>query len=527
MIHPTPSASASDNPLAEGLLGERRAEPFTLVIFGASGDLTSRKLLPALYRLHCRGHLPARFAIVGSARSEMSDDSFREAMAESLAEPEKGGKIDDRENFLRRLHYHPMSVKEPAAYRELDKRLLDLEEELGLPSNRLYYLATSPSLFAPTLELLFEHGLVDERRPQPGGWKRVVIEKPFGRDLESARALNSTVGQTLHERQAFRIDHYLGKETVQNLLTFRFANAIFEPLWNRRHIASVQITAAESIGMEGGRGGYYDTAGALRDMVQNHLFQLLCLVAMEPPSRFDAEAIRNEKVKVLRTLNPPSPERVARSIVRGQYGAGASLGRRVAGYREEEGVAADSATETFVAMRLRIDNWRWAGVPFFLRTGKRLPKRATEIAIRFRLPPIGLFQRKGALGRAEAQAHFAPNVLILHLQPNEGISLMFDAKTPGMRMEVQHVRMDFRYGESFGEPSPEAYERLLLDALIGDSTLFTRNDEVEAAWEYISAIHEAWSDAEPPEFPNYAPGDWGPADANRLFSEGEGSWRKL
>ena len=526
----TPSAPL-ENPLAEGILADRRPDPFVIVIFGASGDLTVRKLIPALFDLSSEGYFPQRFAIVGVARREKTDESFRAEMTEAIAPPSGQSKKNgqpggDWENFVRRIFYHRMSFGDNDAYPALAERLKRIEADLGIASNRLYYLSTGPSQFSIILERLSEAGLVDAGA-RGGTWRRVVIEKPFGRDLDSARSLNDVVAATLAENQAFRIDHYLGKETVQNLLTFRFANAIFEPLWNRRHIASVHITAAESLGMEGGRGGYYDTAGAIRDMVQNHLMQLLCLVAMEPPSRLDADAIRNEKVKVLRTLAPLSPREVAESTVRGQYGAGSLLGRTVAGYRKEKGVAEGSVTETFFALRLKLENWRWAGVPFFLRTGKRLPKRATEIAIQFRVPPIGLFERRHLAGAQQTNERIAPNVMVLHLQPDEGISLKFDAKTPGMTMEVQPVKMNFHYGSSFARPSPEAYERLLLDALIGDSTLFTRNDEVDAAWEFITSILDGWNELPPPQFPNYAAGEWGPAEAARLFQPGEGAWRRL
>ncbi len=527
-----------NNPLAEGFLTERKAEPCTVIIFGASGDLTSRKLIPALYKLYCEGFLPQRFSVLGVARRKKTDAVFREELREAIVARkdklggQKADAPDDWDNFARRIFYHRMSFDETFAYPALGTRIGSIESEFGIPPNRLFYLATRPSQFGAILEELKAAHLV-----WPGGngqgWQRVVIEKPFGRDLDSARKLNATVAATLAEDQAYRIDHYLGKETVQNLMTFRFANTIFEPLWNREHIASVQITAAETVGMEGGRAGYYDGAGALRDMVQNHLLQLLCLVAMEPPSRFEANAIRNEKVKVLRTLKPLTPSEVAAMTVRGQYDTGSMLGNSIAGYREEDGVDPKSITETYVALRLKIENWRWAGVPFMLRTGKRLPKRATEIAIRFRLPPIGLFRgperdtqatNPGSTGQGEwAQ----PNLLVLRLQPDEGISLTFDAKAPGMEMDLQMVKMDFRYGSSFGMPSPEAYERLLLDAIIGDSTLFTRADEVDAAWEFITSIHEGWAALPPPELPNYAAGEWGPAESDRLFRPGEGGWRRL
>jgi glucose-6-phosphate 1-dehydrogenase len=514
------------NPLSEGLDRRKPLAASTVVLFGASGDLTERKLIPALYHLEESGLLPPRTAIVGAARRAWSDESFRDAMREAIrrhargSEPGAAGETAGearRERFAGSLFYQPVAFDDPAAYQALAARLEEIERRLGLPGNRLFYLATSPRYFAPIVQALAGAGLV---RPPGGGgpWSRVVVEKPVGHDLESARALNAEILSVLAEDQVFRIDHYLGKETVQNLLALRFANGIFEPLWNRKYIDHVQITVAESIGVEG-RGGYYDGAGALRDMVQNHLLQVLSLVAMEPPGAMEADTIRDEKVKVLRALREIPRREIDRHAVRGQYAAGTILGEPVPGYLEEEGVPQESATETYVALRLHIDSWRWAEVPFFLRCGKRLPKRTTEIAIRFKKPPLPLF------GAAAART-VAPNTLIVNVQPDEGISLCFGAKVPGPDLFVRQVKMDFRYGTSFAVPSPEAYERLLLDALGGDSTLFTRRDEVEAQWTFITEILEAWKEAGSAPFP-YAAGTWGPPEADVLLDGLEGEWRRL
>lgn len=523
-----PAGNLNENPLAEGLMSVKRAEPCVVVIFGATGDLTARKLLPALFNLNEQGFLPPRCAIIGVGRRPKTDDEFRGEMRDAVAEFSrvKPASDGDWENFGQRVFYQTLDFASAEDFPKLLARIEEVERERTIPPNRLFYLATKPEQFDQLLEDLNRHKLVLPPGESPG-WQRVVIEKPFGRDLPSARALNHKVASCLNESQAYRIDHFLGKETVQNLISFRFANAIFEPLWNHRHVEWIQITTAETVGMESGRGGYYDTAGAMRDMIQNHLMQLLCLVAMEPPSRMDADSIRNEKVKVLRTLRPLAPEEARASVVRGQYGEGSVFGKKVPAYRQEDGVAPDSTTETYVAIRLELDNWRWAATPFYLRTGKRLPKRVTEIAIRFRLPPVGLFEQDRARTNDGGRRWISPNMLLLRIQPDEGISLSFDAKAPGMRMKLQPVRMDFQYGASFNEPSPEAYERLLLDALIGDASLFTRDDEVEASWEFVTSIQNAWAEEPPPALPNYEAGSWGPADADRLFPGGEGHWRRL
>ena len=404
-----------------------------------------------------------------------------------------------------------------AAYSRLKEKLEALDRTHGTHGNRLFYLAVSPEYFATIIDQLGKAGLIyPEHQDSP--WSRVVIEKPFGHDLPSARVLNRDVSRVLGENQVYRIDHYLGKETVQNTLALRLGNSIFEPIWNRRHVASVQITVAEEVGMAGGRGAYYDTAGAIRDMVQNHMMQLLCLVAMEPPVTLDADAVRNEKLKVLQALPTWTPEDVARNVVRAQYTAGSIEGKEVPGYLQEKGVAANSKTSPYVAMHITLNTWRWAGVPFFLRTGKRLPKRATEIAIQFKRPPTELFDPEDEDGGA--------NLLVLRIQPNEGASLAFQAKIPGSRRRLQEVRMDFRYGTAFAAPPPEAYERLLLDVMLGDPTLFTRTDEVESAWKFINTILDAWeSDPKPPA--TYPAGTWGPTEADALIAKEGAKWRRL
>ena len=511
------AASDPENPLRAGLARRKTPEPSTVVLFGASGDLTKRKLVPALYNLERDGLLPSKLLIVGVARRDKSDADFREEMKEGVKKHSRSLTEGDPlwDEFASRIHYHTGPFEEPEMYAQLGRRLDQLERGLGLPGNRLFYLATSPEHFAPVVKLLDEAGLAHGKN---GAWTRVVVEKPFGKDLETARALNRQLLEHLDEKQIYRIDHYLGKETVQNIILFRFANEIFEALWNRKYIDHVQITVAEEIGVEG-RGGYYDQAGALRDMVQNHMFQVLSLVAMEPPVKLEADAIRDEKVKVLKAIRRIAPEEVDRHVIRAHYGPGAMLGKKVPGYLEEQGVPRGSVTETYVAMRLEIGSWRWAGVPFLLRSGKRLPKRSSEVYVQFRRPPLDLFGEKAA---REA----APNALMINIQPDEGISIRFVAKAPGPDIDVRPVKMDFRYGTSFGVPSPEAYERLLLDAMAGDSTLFTRKDEVEAAWTFITDIHEGWRRSERPPL-EYAAGTWGPEEAERLFEGTNGKWRRL
>lgn len=512
------STRAEANPLRQALPRTRVPDPCAVVLFGATGDLTHRKLVPALYNLVKGGNLPNEYAVVGFARRDWTDDQLREDLAAGLKDANDPEFEHLWPQFASHVVFNSGTFDDPSAYANLRQALERLDKSHGTRGNRLFYLAVAPEFFATILEHLGQAGLIYPRH-QESPWSRVVIEKPFGHDLKSALALNLEVSQVLGENQTYRIDHYLGKETVQNILALRFGNSIFEPIWNRRHVKAVQITVAEEVGMAGGRGAYYDSAGALRDMVQNHMMQLLCLVAMEPPVTLDADAVRNEKLKVLQALPEWSPEEVAQFALRAQYSAGSIEGKEVVGYHQEKGVAADSTTGTYVAIRLTLNTWRWAGVPFFLRTGKRLPKRATEIAIQFHKPPTPLFE-------IEADGTGA-NQLVLRIQPDEGASLTFEAKIPGSRRRLQEVRMDFRYGTSFAVPPPEAYERLLLDVMLGDPTLFTRTDEVESAWRFITRILDAWNspDANPPA--TYLAGTWGPDEADALIATDGLTWRRL
>jgi glucose-6-phosphate 1-dehydrogenase len=506
------------NPLRVGLRRERAPEPVTVVIFGASGDLTQRKLVPALYNLHLERLLPSSFAVVGVARREMKDEEFREALRKGIEQHSRRPLDHDLWGELEaRMSYLPGTFEDPAVYEKLRARLDEVDRAHGTGGNRLFYLATPPSAYPVVLAKLGEAKL--NRPGQNGRFARVVVEKPFGHDLASARELNQIANRSFDEKDVFRIDHYLGKETVQNLMVFRFANAIFEPLWNQKYLDHVQITVAESIGVEG-RGAYYEEAGTIRDMVQNHMFQLLCLLGMEPPVSLEPDAIRDEKVKVLRALRKIPPARAIEETVRAQYGPGSAAGKKVPGYRGEPDVAKESRTETYVALRLFVDNWRWAGVPIYLRAGKRLPKRVTEIALQFKDVPHRLFH-EGPDDRLDS------NVLAMRIQPDEGTTLKFESKVPGPNPQIQPVTMEFRYGTSFGQEPPEAYERLLLDAILGDSTLFIRRDEVEASWSFIDAIVEGWRAAGNVPLPQYAAGSWGPAEGDDLVARDGRAWRRL
>jgi glucose-6-phosphate 1-dehydrogenase len=506
---PVPPGSGP-NPLLDGLRIEATPEPTTLVIFGASGDLTRRKLLPALYQLSRAQRLPARFSVIGVARSPMTDDEFRQQFHDSLEEFAAVAAPNEVSTALAGdLAYVQGEMDDPALYDRLAAKLKE-----GAAEGILFYLAIPPTVYAAVVERLGAAGLTDAGGR---GWRRVIVEKPFGTDLASARALNKLLHTHLDESQVFRIDHYLGKETVQNLLVFRFANGMFEPVWNRRYIDHVQITAAETVGVER-RANYYEGAGALRDMVQNHLMQVLALIAMEPPIAFSAENVRDRKLDVILSIQPLIEEGKDH-VVRAQYEAGWVNGAEVPGYREEEGVAASSTTETYVALRMQLDSWRWAGVPFYLRTGKRLPKRTTEIAIQFRRPPLHIFKKI-------SPASIAPNLLVVNVQPDEGISVRFEAKVPGSRMQLAPVMMNFRYG-AFGTAVPEAYETLLLDAMLGDPTLFARHDFVEASWALITPVHEAWTAERAHEIPTYEAGEWSPARANEMIKADGRRWRTL
>jgi glucose-6-phosphate 1-dehydrogenase len=507
----TQAPVAIENPLLEGMLRRRTAEPCIVTIFGASGDLTQRKLFPALYALAFRRLLPERFAVVGVARSGWSTEEFTERMREAVKEHGRDEFRDELwEELAAGVRYLPMDFSDEAAWDALSETLTELDESRGTGGNRLYYLAVPPRAFEPIVR-----GIGKRRGTE--GWTRVIAEKPFGNDLASAKALNAALLEHFPEEEIFRIDHYLGKETVQNMLVLRFANGIFEPIWNRQFIDHVQITVAESGGIEG-RAAFYEEAGAVRDIVQNHLLQLLALTAMEPPIDFDAESVRNEKVKVLRALHTPGPKH----IVRGQYGPGHIEGEEVPAYREEQGVAPDSTTETFVAGKLYVDNWRWADTPFYFRTGKRLPKRETTIAIQFKRAPHPPFEAGSAGSDGEG---LRPNVLLLHIQPDEGVSLAIGAKVPGQGMGIRTVHMDFLYGGAFRTGLPEAYERLILDCMLGDPTLFMRADEVEEQWALVDAIVAAWK-RDRPHFPNYAAGTWGPQATDELVHRDGRSWRR-
>jgi glucose-6-phosphate 1-dehydrogenase len=489
------------------------AEPCTVILFGASGDLAKRKVVPAMYDLAIHKALGARYAIVGFSRTAMTDDSFRGTIGDAAKSISEVGPIDPKQwsDFAANLYYSQGDYSKPESYTELAKRLKEISESKQLGGNRLFYLSTPPEVYEDIIEQIGKAGL--NKPASPNSWVRVIIEKPFGRDLASAKALNQKVLNVFKEKQVYRIDHYLGKDTVQNLLVLRFGNGIFEPLWNRNYVDHVQITAGETLGVER-RGGFYETTGALRDMIQSHVLQLTSLVAVEPPASFDANSVRNEKLKVLQSIRPFNIEMMAQSVVRGQYASGKAGDKDVPGYRQEQGVDPNSHTETFVAAKVLIDNWRWAGVPFYLRTGKRLAKRSTEIVIEFRRAPHMVFRDKG----------IEPNRLILNIQPDEGISVSFGAKRPGTEMNIGNVTMKFSYQEGFGEPTRSAYATLVNDCVRGDATLFDRGDNVEAAWSLVDPILEVWSATRSASVPQYASGSWGPRESDALIESDGRHW---
>jgi glucose-6-phosphate 1-dehydrogenase len=492
----------------------RPGDSCVMVIFGATGDLTKRKLIPALYNLAKARLLSKRFAVVGAAYDNFDRETFRAQLSKDIREFATA-EVEDHiwRWFEDRIHYLSGDFRDPDYFQRLRVLVDEIAENHGIEPNIFFYMATAPSFFGEIVRQLGAAGLAKEEK---GAWRRVIIEKPFGHDLESAKALNAEIKKVLSERQIYRIDHYLGKETVQNIMVFRFGNSIFEPIWNRRYIDHVQITAAETVGVER-RGGYYETAGALRDMVPNHLFQLLSLITMEPPISFDANAVRDEQTKVLRAVQIPTPEDVLSKMARGQYDEGYSDGERVPGYRSEPNVSLYSSTETFVAMKLMIDNWRWADVPIYLRTGKRLASRSTEIAIQFRRVPLVLF-------RNTTISELQPNRLVIHIHPKEGISLEFGAKVPGPMMRLGAVKMDFDYVDYFQSTPNTGYERLLHDCMTGDATLFQRADMVEASWNIIQPVLDVWKALPPRSFPNYAAGSWGPREADELLERDGREW---
>jgi glucose-6-phosphate 1-dehydrogenase len=498
--------------------GEREPQACTLVIFGATGDLTRRKLMPGLYSLAREGLLPRHFAVVAFARRDKTHEQFRDEMRQAIAEFARYP-LDEAlwNTFASGIYYHRSTFDDALGYERLQEFLHEVSEQHQTQNHTIYYLATPPEAYNDIVHHVHAAGLAS-RRERQGSWPRIVVEKPFGHDLDSARELNQHFRRAFGEEQIYRIDHYLGKETVQNIMVLRFANGIFEPLWHQKYVDHVQITVSETLGVED-RGGYYDDTGALRDMMQNHLLQLLTLIAIEPPGSLRADAIRNEKMKVLEAVRALRDDVIDGCVVRGQYTAGRVDGHEVAGYRQESRVKPDSVTETFVAMKLWVDNWRWAGVPFFLRSGKRLPKRLSEIAIQFKQVPQILF-------RAASQADVEPNVLTLRIQPDEGAALTMMAKVPGIQVQLDPVQMDFHYGTSFGASSPEAYERLLRDIMSGDQTLFMRGDEVEAAWALITPILEHWEGRKVRTIPTYPAGTWGPREADALLAADGYLWRQ-
>lgn len=511
-----------NNPFRSGADDSLRVEPCVVVIFGATGDLTHRKLVPALYNLGVDGLLPANFSMIGFARREYSDDQFRAELQKSVEQFSRRKPLNQQgwKELATHTYYVSSAFDDPAGYQKLRAQLEKIDTQAGVRCNRLFYLATSPNYFETIARQLKAAGLTERGRDGSRATSRVIVEKPFGHDLESATHLNSAMLECMAEEQIFRIDHYLGKETVQNILVFRFSNGIFEPIWNHKYIDHVEISVCESLGV-GSRAGYFDEAGILRDIVQNHALQLLCLVALEPPVAFEADAVRDEKVKVLRSIRRIPLEDVRNKVVRARYQSGSIDGEPVAGYLAEKGVKPDSTTETYVALELSIENWRWAGVPFYVRASKRLPKRVTEISIHFRQVPYLLF-------RNESVRALKPNILSFQIQPDEGISFKISSKPPGPKVQVQTVNMDFSYGTSFGVEAPEAYERLLLDAMRGDATLFTRDDEIEQAWDLLESIFAAWSSKNPPPIFGYEAGSWGPEAADELLMKRlKQGWRRL
>ena len=495
------------------------AQPCTLVIFGGSGDLTRRKLLPAVYNLLLDGLLPPDFAVLGLGRKPLSHDDFREIARKGIEQFSRQTMNADKwEDFQRRLFYMSGKIDDPSTFSKMREQIHEIETTFNLPGHRIFYLAIPPTSFSPACEGLSSAGLVypvEHNSP----FSRVIVEKPIGRDLESAKNINGTIGRVFDESQIYRIDHYLGKETVQNIMVLRFANSIFEPLWNHKYIDHVQITVSEAVAL-GTRASYYEEAGALRDMVQNHILQLLCLIAMEPPYSLDSDVVRNARMDVLRGLRPIRGQDVEQMTVRAQYAHGRIKDQEVPGYRREEGVRADSTTETFVALKVFVENWRWAGVPFFIRTGKALPKRVSEIAVQFKDIPQILFNAPPHLAQA-------PNLLTLRIQPEEGMALRIISKTPGSKAQTHPVDMDFKYGDAFHIPSPEAYERLLLDVMAGDASLFMRRDAVEASWSWVTDILEGWATYKTKWLPEYPAGEWGPIEAEKLIESDSRKWRAL
>lgn len=516
----TPDTPPNENPLRHGRRMNRSPEPCAMVIFGGSGDLTRRKLVPALYDLSRKRLIPGGFSILGISRTPMSDEDYRTRLRQWVDRSGEGAPSDlaTWNPFAKGIQYISANFRDPATYKRIGEILREYDSARGTGENRIFYLATAPSDYVEIIRQLGISGLAKEKAGG-SGWVRIIIEKPFGRDLASAGALNREVNAVFDESQVYRIDHYLGKETVQNLLVFRFANGIFEPVWNRQYVDHIQITAAENIGV-GTRGAYYEEAGAVRDMIQNHIMQLLTLVAMEPPPDFAPNSVRDEKAKVLRSIRPCRPDEVPSVAVRGQYGPGFLGGQPVPGYLEEKGVLPGSRTETFAALRFTVDNWRWAGVPFYVRTGKNLSKRTTEISILFRRTPHLIFHQAPS-DQVES------NVLALRIQPDEGITLKFGAKLPGQSMNIRSVNMDFRYGSTFGLQWSGAYERLLLDCMLGDPTLFDRVDSVEAAWTLVQPFLDYWSSDMESPVPSYASGSWGPVEADRLLTTENRHWRLL